>query len=375
MRVALFTDTFMPQINGVTNTMAKMLDYFDRQGIAYRVFAPKYEDVVVPETVRQYYSLKFFLYPECRLALPNIFNINQIFEDFKPDIVHNMTEFGMGLAGLKQAQKCGLPSLSTYTTHFSQYLRYYNLEWLEGFVDDYMKWFHDQHDRTLCATKGTREKLNQLGIHRTEIFSRGIDTELFNPMQRNQSFRETHKLTDKVVFAYVGRISAEKGLDVLIEAYNAVYRRYGKQIALVMTGEGPYLDFCKAHLPEDTVFTGFKKGDALAECYASSDIFICPSGTETFGNVIQEAMASGLAVIGADAGGVGENIRHEETGLHFKSGEVSSLTEKMEALLQHGAFRKQLGANARAYALTRSWDHIFEELVGHYLVQKSTKAA
>lgn len=366
MRVALFTDTFLPQINGVTNTMSKMIDYFEREKIEYKIFAPKYDDRDMPKTVEQYYSMKLFLYPECRLALPNFFRINKTFEEFQPDLVHNMTEFGMGLAGLIHAQKFGIPSLSTYTTNFSKYLKYYNLEPLEGFLDDYMTWFHEQNLMTFCASKVTERHVKSMGISNTARFSRGIDTDMFSPIKRSLEFRKSHGLDDKLVFSYVGRISAEKDLDILIEAYNRLYARYGEKVGLVMTGEGPYLDLCKESLPADTVYTGFLKGEELATSYASGDIFVCPSSTETFGNVVLEAMASGLAVIGADAGGVGENIEDEKTGLTFKSGDSEDLYCAMVRLLMDKDRREALASGARAYALTGTWDAILSELIEHY---------
>jgi phosphatidylinositol alpha 1,6-mannosyltransferase len=366
MKVALFTDTFLPQVNGVTNTMKKMMDYFHREGIEYKIFAPKYDDRALPETIEQYYSIKFLLYPECRLALPNYFRINKTFEDFQPDLVHNMTEFGMGVAGLIHAKKFGIPSISTYTTNFPKYLKYYNLNILKWFADDYMFWFHEQNLLTLCATAGTEKQVRDIGISQTAKFSRGIDTDLFNPAKRSIDFRKRHGLDDKLVFSYVGRISAEKDLDVLIDAYAKLYAQYGEKVGLVMTGEGPYMDLCKEKLPRDTVYTGFLKGEDLAVAYASADVFVCPSSTETFGNVVLEAMASGLAVLGSDAGGVGENIRHGRTGLSFESGNAEALCSAMATLLLDENHRKALAAGGRAYALTQTWDSILDELVEQY---------
>jgi glycosyltransferase involved in cell wall biosynthesis len=366
MKIALFTDTFLPQVNGVTNTIHRMIDYFKKENIEYKVFAPRYDDQAMPETVEQYYSMKFFLYPECRLALPNFFRINKTFKDFQPDLVHNMTEFGMGLAGLIHAQKFGIPSVSTHTTNFSKYLKYYNLDLLEGFVDGYTAWFHEQNRLTFCATAGTERQVQALGVSRTASFSRGVDTELFSPAKRSRDFRKANGLDGKLVFSYVGRLSAEKDLDILIDAYGKLHAQYGERVGLVMTGEGPYLNLCKEKLPKDTVYTGFLKGEDLAVAYASADIFVCPSSTETFGNVVLEAMASGLTVLGADAGGVGENIRHGRTGLSFESGNAKALYLAMVSLLMAEDRRATLAAGGRAYALTRTWDSIFSELVEHY---------
>lgn len=366
MKVALFTDTFLPQVNGVTNTLKKLMEYFENNQVEYKIFAPKYDDETTSDQVEQYYSLRFFLYPDCRLAFPNFFRIQKTFRDFQPDLVHNMTEFGMGVAGMIHAEKFGIPSISTYTTNFSKYLKYYNLEPLEDFVDDYMAWYHDRNLMTLCATEGTRAFLQEKGISRTARFSRGIDTDFFNPNQRNVDFRRAHGLEGKLVFSYVGRISAEKNLDVLMDAYLKLYALYGDQVGLMLTGDGPYLDLCKEKLPPDTVFTGFLKGQDLARAYASADIFVCPSSTETFGNVILEAMASGRTVLGSNVGGVGENIQDQKTGLTFDSEDPEALFLAMERVLRDETLRFQLARAGRAYALTQSWDAIFDELMGHY---------
>ncbi|NLL91710.1 MAG: glycosyltransferase family 1 protein [Ruminococcaceae bacterium] len=366
MKIALFTDTFLPQVNGVTNTVLKMIDYFQSKDIEYKVFAPKYDDLEMPDTVEQYYSIKFFLYPDCRLAFPNFFRINKTFEEFQPDLVHNMTEFGMGKAGVFHAKKFGIPSISTYTTNFSKYLKHYNWEILEDFANRYISGFHNKNLLTLCATAGTEKLLRDIGISRIARFSRGVDTEFFNPAKRSTEFRRTHGLEDKLVFTYVGRIAAEKSLDILIDAYCRLYDMYGEKVALVMTGDGPCLDMCREKLPRDTVYTGFLTGEDLAVAYASADVFVCTSATETFGNVVLEAMASGLAVLGADAGGVGENIRHGKTGLSFESGNADALYSDMVSLLLDENKRKALASEGRVHALTRTWDSVFSELIEHY---------
>lgn len=366
MKIALFTDTFLPEINGVTNTLKQMIRFYEKNEIEYKIFAPKYEESVEGEHIVQFMSLKFFLYPESRVTLPNIFRISQTLSEFQPDLIHLMTEFNMGMTGLKFGKKLRIPVVSTYTTNFAQYLKYYRLDFLEDKVHEYMKWFHQQAGITLCPSLKTQAELYKNGIDQTDIFSRGIDIELYHPQRKNNQWIKTHRLENKLIFLYVGRISMEKDLDILCQSYCLLYEKYKEKVAFVLTGEGPYQDYCRDHLPKGTIFTGFKKGLDLAEIYASADIFVCPSSTETFGNVVQEAMASGLAVIGADAGGVGENIRHLETGLHFKAGDVQDLYCRMEHLLQNEGLRQKLGETARAYTTTRSWDSIMESLCGIY---------
>jgi len=366
MRVAVFTDTFLPQINGVTNTLNRLIQYFSDSDIEYRLFAPNYDSAVTNSNVERFFSLKFILYPESRIAFPNTFRISAILDRFQPDIIHVMTEFNMGVAGLNYGKKHGIPVISNYTTNFPQYMEYYNANFLKQSVWNYMKWFHNQSNLTLCPSYVAQKLLKENGIYNTGIFSRGIDIQKFNPCNRNIQLRKTLGILEKKSFLYVGRIAFEKDLDVLCEGYHLLKQKYGDLVALVLTGDGPYLDKCKQSLPEDTIFTGFKQGIELYELYASCDFFVCPSSTETFGNVILEAMASGLTVIGADAGGVGEIIQDQCTGLKFEPHNVESLFNCMEKVYQSPEFVHCISKQAQEFCDDRSWKSIFDKLTNTY---------
>lgn len=366
MRVALFADTYLPQINGVTNTLGRLIAFYEAAGIEYKIFAPKYNAEKPEYNIERYYSLKFFLYPESRITFPNLFRLTGSLAEFKPELIHLMTEFNMGIAGLYYGKKHGIPTISNYTTNFSQYTSYYKINFLEQAIWNYMKWFHTQNAITLCPSKSAQSLLKDHGIHNTGLFSRGIDSENFHPMFRNPVFRKSLGLAKKTVFLYVGRLSAEKDLDTLGESYNNIHKLYPEQTALIITGDGPYMKKCRDLFPEDTIFTGFKKGRELAEIYASSDIFICPSSTETFGNVVLEAMASGLPVIGADAGGVGEIIKHQVTGLKFRPRDSNDLAACMIELISNPVLLNSLKENGREFGINRSWNQIFDGLLDVY---------
>jgi glycosyltransferase involved in cell wall biosynthesis len=366
MRVAIFTDTYRPQINGVTNTIDQMTAQFDRLGIEYRIFAPLYESESDEAAVERFYSLKFFLYPECRVALPNVFRIHTSLNEFKPDIIHLMTEFNMGLAGLKYAIRYKIPVISNYSTNFSQYTSYYKIELLKQGVSSYMLWFHSQCLLTTCPSVSAQSILHRYGIYRTAIFSRGIDTERFSPAHRSSHRPESTALEQKIHLLYVGRVAPEKDLALLRESYAEIERRYPSQTTLTIVGDGPMLEECQQTFPKSTRFTGFKKGRELARLYASSDLFICPSSTETFGNVVLEAMASGLAVIGSCEGGVGETIQHMKNGLHFSARSASSLTERIDLLMTMVDLRESLQRKGRQFALSRSWNQVVEKLIELY---------
>ncbi|QAT61900.1 glycosyltransferase family 1 protein [Acidilutibacter cellobiosedens] len=366
MKIALFADTYLPQINGVTNTLNKLIQYYDSMGIQYKIFVPKYNTEIPDENIEQFYSVRFFLYPESRVAFPNSFRISSLLSDFRPDIIHNMTEFNMGISGLNYGKKHGIPTVSNYTTNFSQYADYYKVNFLKQPIWNYMKWFHTQNDMTLCPSVVAQKLLYNHGIYNTRLFSRGIDYKKFHPMYRSNQLREQLGISDKIAFLYVGRVSYEKDLDILSESYQDIHRKYGTKVAMIITGDGPYLEKCKEMFPKDTIFTGFKKGKELSEIYASCDIFICPSSTETFGNVVLEAMASGLPVIGANAGGVGEIIQHEITGLKFSPRDPEKLVQCMDNLIENADLRNRLKKNGRKFSVNRSWDKIFNGLINTY---------
>lgn len=374
MRIALFSDTYRPQINGVTNTLDKLVKYFEENDMQYKIFAPKYDYENEADNTERFYSLKFFLYPECRLALPNLFRISQSLSEFKPDIIHIMTEFNMGITGLIYGKKHNIPTISSYTTNFSQYTEYYNLEFLKQPIWDYMRWFHNQNSITLCPSNEAQKLLNRNGISNTSLFSRGIDSNKFNPSFRNEGLRKKLGIENKTVFLYVGRVSTEKDMDVLNESYRSIREEY-KDTALIITGDGPYLEECKKMFPDDTIYTGFKKGEELAEIYASSDIFVCPSSTETFGNVVLEAMASGLAVIGADAGGIREIIEHRQNGLKFKAKDSAELACCMKEFIENNNLRDYIKSNGLKSAKSRTWNKIIDCLYVSYCeVLKRNKA-
>lgn len=366
MKIALFSDTYNPQINGVTNTLGRLTGYFTDNDIEYKVFVPRYNNDTDLCTER-FYSLKFFLYPECRLALPNVFRISQTLSEFKPDIIHLMTEFNMGITGLYFGRKFNIPTISSYTTNFSQYTDYYKLDFLKQPIWDYMRWFHNQSKITLCPSNEAQKLLNRHGISRTGIFSRGIDSKRFNSGYRNHSLRQKLGIDNKKVFLYVGRVSIEKDLDILCESYKLIKEKYKEGTALIITGDGPYMEKCKGIFPRDTIFTGFKTGTELSELYASSDIFVCPSSTETFGNVVLEAMTSGLAVIGADAGGIREIIDHKHNGLKFKEKDAADLFHQMTELLENKELENALKANGIYFGNSRSWDKIIGGLIDIYM--------
>ena len=368
MKIAYFTDTYLPQINGVTNTLKKLSDYLDDKSIDCMFFCPEYPEGITDgeDKLKRFKSVKFPLYPECRLSIPFYTNVCKIANSFKPDIIHLVTEMGIGLRGLQYARQHNIPLVSSFHTNFDVYLKYYNLEYLEDFAWGFFRWFHNFSLANFCPSNDTRETLEQRGIKNVKIWSRGIDADKFNPALKNKDLRKSFNARKKPLFLYVGRVAAEKDLDILTESINNVNRLYPKKSEFVIVGDGPYTNEMKKDLPENVHFTGYKKGKELHEIYATCDAFVFPSSTETFGNVVLEAMASGLPVIAVNSGGVKDSVKDGYNGIMCEPRDAGSFTKGVGAFIENPGLFDVMGKNARDFALTKSWDSIFSTLVSDY---------
>lgn len=372
MRVALFTDTFLPDVNGVAKTLGRWVRFLEARGAEVKVFAPQSPSAEVTDQlmVERFYSIPFLLYPECRMAIPNPVNLRRTLKAFSPDLIHVATPFNLGLLGLHYAKKHHVPLVASYHTHFDQYLTYYKLQWMEPMLWRYMLWFHQECRKIYVPSESTREHLKERGLHNLEIWSRGVEVSRFHPfVDRNEVLRACNIDPSKFVLLYVGRLALEKSVDVLLQAFDGLKDEIRRHMHLVIAGDGPLLTPWKEQYEgrTDLTFTGFKQGKELSDLYAAADAFVFPSATETFGNVVLEAMASGTAVIGAAAGGVKDNVVHGKTGLLCAPGDAADFTRAIELLYSDELYRQELAREGRSYSLRQSWDHIFGELYRSYV--------
>jgi glycosyltransferase involved in cell wall biosynthesis len=370
MKIAYFTDTYSPEINGVTNTLSKLGTYLDRECIRYMLFAPDYDGEKKPcdstnRKVHRFKGITISLSPKSRLAFPTFWGIDEICDSFMPDIIHVTTELGIGFRGMRYALSRNIPLVMSFHTDYCKYLKYHNLEFAQSLLEKYLIWFYGFSARTLAPSRHTLRELFSRGYQNLGIWSRGIDTGSFNPGHRNEELRTT-LAEGKFIFLYVGRLSAEKNLDILLHAAASIEIRFPGRTAFVFTGDGPYAKTIQSARLPNTICIGFKRGEELSQIYASADCFAFPSGTETFGNVVLEAMASGLPVVGVSGGGVTDFLSHNHNALLCAPEDALSFSDNLVSIMENQYLRRRLSANARQTALSRDWNSIFDGLIDVY---------
>lgn len=367
MKVAIFTDTFTPQVNGVAQTFQLFVDYLDEQGMEYRLFVPETkEENLFSNQIHRFTSVPFYLYPECRFSFPKMSHIRRQLEEFQPDLIHIATPFTIGLSGLYYGKKLNIPIVGSYHTHFDRYLKYYDLHFLSKWIWEYMRWFHQSFRATFVPSVETKQELLKHGFHDVGIWSRGVDCKKFKPLQDDEPLRSRYNIKASHILSYVGRLAPEKDLHTLMEAAEQLPDHIKDQVHWLIVGDGPTADEMKEQAPDNMSFTGYLNGEDLAEVYGASSLFVFPSTTETFGNVVLEALACATPAIGARAGGVQEIISHNQTGFLCNPGEVDDFIASISNAVENESKLKKMSYEAREYALKRSWSSIFEDLLAQY---------
>lgn len=314
LHIALVTETWLPDINGVASSLFYLMQQLKQMGHRITVIAPEPAQAVAVDTtlgvaIDEKITVKGMPIPHyshLRMGLPNKQLLLQKFTALKPDIVHIATEGLLGLTALKVAKKLKIKVSSGYHTSFDDFSRHFGWTLLSSTIMRYLKYFHNRCEATCVPSDKTLQQLQQQGIKNLYLVGRGINKQLFNPQKRNLNLRQAWGAGEETtVLMYVGRVSPEKGIETVIEGFQALQlRQLYRHFKLVIVGDGPAKaslmeKYQKRDLPEhqqDIIFTGFQTGENLAEHYASGDAFIFASQVETFGNVVVEAMASGLPV-------------------------------------------------------------------------------
>lgn len=367
MKIAIFIDTFYPDVNGVARTFKGLTDYFETKSITFKIFAPDSNSKeYVSSNIHRFKSLPFFLYPECRLAFPNFFHLKDELQRFSPELIHVATPFSAGLCGVYLSKKLNIPLVGSYHTNFDHYLEYYNLKFLSTIIWKYMHWFHQSCKKLFVPSVETFQLLKHRGFTNLEIWPRGVDCQLFHPHYDKNAVLARYNLGPKYLLTYVGRLAPEKDIETLLAIAKSLPADLNEKIHWLIVGDGPLRKELEEQAGSNMSFTGYLTGERLSEVYSASDLFVFPSSTETFGNVVLEALASGTPVIGANAGGVKNIINAGETGYLCTPGDVVEFKDSISHLLRNHTLREQMGNAGRTYALKQRWDQIFENLTLHF---------
>ncbi|MFP4228363.1 MAG: glycosyltransferase family 4 protein [Salinivenus sp.] len=367
-RVALFAGAYNHIADGVSLTLNRLVDYLERQGVSVRVFAPTVDDPPIDHagTLVPVPSVPLPGRSEYRAALGLTPSVRRRLEAFDPTLYHIATPDLLGRHALKAAQESGTPVVSSYHTHFSSYLKYYHLDLLEPALWGYLRRFYRQCEQVYVPSYAVADILREQGItDGLRLWRRGVDTNRFSPQHRSLEWRRAHGIgPDEVVVAFVSRLVWEKGLDVYADVIERLEAQRVPHRSLVV-GDGPARDELEEQLP-NTVFAGFLEGDDLAEAYASSDVFLFPSDTETFGNVTLEAMASGLPTVCADAAGSRDLVEDGVTGRLCPPGNAEAFTEATRRLILDTARRREMSTAAHGRAQEFTWESVLGRMNQYY---------
>ncbi|NJL35873.1 MAG: glycosyltransferase family 1 protein [Leptolyngbyaceae cyanobacterium SM1_4_3] len=364
MRIALFTETFLPKVDGIVTRLSHTVEQLQRLGDQVLVISP--DGGLTEYKGARIYGVPGFplpLYPELKLALPRP-SIGQVLEEFKPDLIHVVNPAVLGLAGLYYSKIFKVPLVASYHTHLPKYLEHYGLGMLEGMMWELLKVAHNQAQLNLCTSTAMQEELDAHGIERLAVWQRGVDTELFQPGLASLEMRSrlTQGNPDSPLLLYVGRLSAEKEIEKIKPVLESI-----PNARLALVGDGPYRQELQQYFANTpTHFVGYLTGVDLATAFASADAFVFPSRTETLGLVLLEAMAAGCPVVAANSGGIPDIVTDGVNGYLFDPYDEQGAIAATQRLLNQQTERETLRQSARQEAERWSWTAATRQLQGYY---------
>ncbi len=370
MRVSLVTETYFPQVNGVSRTLGQLVRVLAERGDSIQVIHPDYGEAATRENVEfhRVRSVRMPFYRELYMPLPPFGAVRRALDRFAPDVVHVATEATRGLTVLRHASARRVPIVSSFHTNFDQYSLHYGVGFARGLIWRYLRWFHNRTLETYVPSRVTIADLERRGFARLVLWPRGVDSSLFRPDRPGRAELRARLGfgADSVVIGYVGRIAAEKNVGYLADALGIVAEARSSA-RFLFVGDGPARAELESKIGPCAAFAGYRMGDDLADHYSAADLFAFSSLTETFGNVVLEAMASGLPVVALRAGGVGDIVASGETGdLIDPARPASEFASALIALIDDASARATMSTAARAYAESQSWDEIMLALRRHY---------
>ena len=365
LRIALVTETYPPEVNGVAMTLQRLTEGLVRRGRDLQVIRPRQgrddrprssdslKEILIP-------GLALPFYPDLKFGLPCRFRLTHLWRRQRPDLVHVATEGPLGLSALNSARALEIPLSSSFHTNFQTYSGHYGMGFLHKGAMAYLRYFHNRTLATFAPTPQVCTELARTGIRNLRVLRRGVDTKLFSKARRDPALRAVWQAERETpVVAYVGRLAAEKNIPLAVRAFLTM-REINKSCRFVLVGDGPLRTSLERD-HADFIFCGVQRGEELARHYASADIFVFPSMTETFGNVVTEAMASGLAVVAYDCAAAGQHICHGVNGLVAPPGREDIFLRMATRAVECPQSWQRLGLEARRTTLGITWSSVVDE--------------
>lgn len=364
MRIAIFTETFLPKVDGIVSILCQALERLNEKGHEVILFGP-------PGGPKEYAGAEIVgvggprlpLYPELRINIPRRWVWERV-KAFQPDLVHVVNPFFLGPFGMSYAKRLKAPVVASFHTDLARYAHHYGGGFLEPLLWSYLRTLHNNASLNLCPSTAILRDLRAQGFRRVRWWHRGVDLARFAPGPRDGTVRNllTGGNPSDFLVVYVGRHSPEKRLETIRDT---LFQTPGVRLALV--GQGPSHEKLKEYFAgTPTVFPGYMSGDELVAAYRAADVFLFPSTTETFGLVALEAMACGAPVIAARTGGVLDIVNDGVNGLYFDPQHPEQIGPLVQQLHTNRTFRDQLAANALAHAHSRPWQATMDQLIGYY---------
>jgi glycosyltransferase involved in cell wall biosynthesis len=366
LRIAVVTETWPPEVNGVAVTLAKLVQSLSHRNHDVQLIRPRQtkgdtplRDSTLEEVLMR--GMPIPRYPELKLGLPSKKTLVKTWTLRRPDVVHIATEGPLGWSALQAAKVLKLPVTSDFRTNFQSYSKHYGVGWLRKPIVAYLRKFHNATACTMVPTKELMRTLNENGFLNLKVVSRGVDTQLFNMQKRDFKLRASWGADEKTkVLISVGRMAPEKNLEKVLQSYEALRSR-GAPVKLVMVGDGPLRDQFQQKYP-DIIFPGMLVQSDLAVYYASADLFVFPSQTETFGNVTLEALASGIPVLAFDCAAARDWVQPNVNGWLVAENNPAGFVEKAVSLFQQPELLDQVTQSTRHQVVHLDWDQIAEQV-------------
>jgi glycosyltransferase involved in cell wall biosynthesis len=366
LRIAVVTETWPPEVNGVAVTLAKLVQGLSHRNHDVQLIRPRQAksdsnlgDSNLEEVLMR--GMPIPRYPELKLGLPSKKTLVKTWTLRRPDVVHIATEGPLGWSALQAAKVLKLPVTSDFRTNFQSYSKHYGVGWLRKPIVAYLRKFHNATACTMVPTKELRRSLSENGFLNLKVVARGVDTKLFNVAKRDLNLRNSWGASEQTkVLISVGRIAPEKNLDQVLKTFDAL-RGIGADVKLVMVGDGPLKEQFQSRYP-DIIFPGMLKQADLAKYYASADLFVFPSQTETFGNVTLEALASGIPVLAFDCAAARDWVQTGINGWLVAENNPEGFAQQGVAIFKSPGLLAQVTQSTRQEVVHLDWDQIAEQV-------------